>query len=134
MTRPEQTGLKPYNPELGQLMYDSPVGEFELGDMETWVVDNLRDIAKHTKVNDLGGNVGGHGVNFQNDVFEMRNYHWCNDGGDCEIAAQPNFKSGSVEFRWYKYLGRGMSVNRQVTEEVLTEIFQRCKDSLSPIT
>jgi len=61
----------------------------------------------------------------------MRNYHWCDEDKDCPEAVKPNFKSGGVEVRWYKYLGRGMSVSRQITKEELAEIFQKCADSLS---
>ena len=124
--------LKPYEPELGQIMWDMPPGEFDLGKLEKLVVSNLRKLAQLTKVEGLGDNIGGHSVKFRSDVFVMQNYHWCTEGDDCKTAAQPNFKCGDVEIRWYKYLGRGMSVNRQVTREELTEIFQKCKDSLLP--
>ena len=122
--------LRPYEPELGQLMYGTPPGEFTFGKLEKWAVTSLRRLATLTKVESLSQNIGG--VSFRNDVFEMRNYHWCADDEDCPEAARPNFKCGDVEIRWYKYLGRGMSVNRQITKEELTEIFQKCTDSLPP--
>lgn len=125
---------KPYEPELDQIMFDTPTDEFELGKLERWAVSNLQKIAQLTKVEGLGDNTGGHGVKFQNDVFVMQNYHWCNEGDDCKIAEMPNFKCGDIEIRWYKYLGRGMSVNRQVTKEELTEAFQKCRDSLTSTT
>lgn len=130
-----EQGLKPYEPELGQWAFGAPTGEFELGELEDWVVSSLRTIATLTKVKELGRNYGGHAVNFQNGVFEMRNYHWCTEScppepEDCSDAALPNFKSGDVEIRWYKHLGRGVSVNREVTREELTEVFQRCRESL----
>jgi hypothetical protein len=40
--------------------------------------------------------------------FEYRRYCWTDDPGEC---ARPNMKFGAVIIDWYKYLGRGMSVN-----------------------
>jgi len=48
---------------------------------------------------------------------------------DCREVI-PNFKCGDLEIRWYKYLGRGMSVNREVTRAEWKEIFRRCFASL----
>ena len=40
---------------------------------------------------------------------EVRPYYW-GDETDKE-ATKPNFKFGEAEIRWYKYPGRGMTVN-----------------------
>lgn len=43
---------------------------------------------------------------------------------------RPNFKCGDVEVRWYKYIGRGMTVNRDVSRDEWRALFARCFDSL----
>lgn len=42
----------------------------------------------------------------------------------------PNFKCGSFEVRWYKYLGRGMSMNRKVDRVEFWRMVNRCVDSV----
>jgi len=44
---------------------------------------------------------------------------------------RPNFKCGDVEVRWYKYIGRGMSVNRELSRAEWRDIFARCAASLT---
>lgn len=52
-----------------------------------------------------------------------------NHASDCrEVVA--NFKCGDLEIRWYKYIGRGMSVNREVSREELRQIFRKCRQSI----
>lgn len=57
---------------------------------------------------------------------------WRNDNNhadDCrEVLA--NFKYGDIEIRWYKYIGRGMSVNREVSRGELRQVFRKCRQSL----
>jgi len=48
--------------------------------------------------------------------------------------ARPNFRCGDVEVRWYKYIGRGMSMNREVARTEWREIFSRCAGSLAADT
>jgi hypothetical protein len=57
---------------------------------------------------------------------------WASSHGhtpDC-MEIRPNFRCGDVEVRWYKYIGRGMSVNREVTRAEWRDIFARCEASL----
>jgi hypothetical protein len=42
----------------------------------------------------------------------------------------PNFRCGSVSLRWYKYVGRGMSSETEVTRDELKAAFKRCFASL----
>lgn len=48
----------------------------------------------------------------------------------CRVVL-PNFRCGDVEVRWYKYIGRGMSVNREVSREEWREVFARCFASIA---
>jgi hypothetical protein len=57
---------------------------------------------------------------------------WHRDHGhapECPVG-RPNFRCGDIEVRWYKYIGRGMSLNREVKRHALETMFQRCRGSL----
>lgn len=69
------------------------------------------------------GNVDG----FKNDVFEVHAYDW---GKDDDAEQSANFKWRDFEIYWYKYLGRGMSVNREITNDELAELYDDCIKSL----
>lgn len=65
------------------------------------------------------------GVKFKNDVFEIEAYSWD------ESYDQPyNFKFRDIEVSWYKYLGRGMRVNRDVSALECAEMAAKCINSL----
>ena len=55
-----------------------------------------------------------------------------NHGHDsaCRVVL-PNFRCGDVSIHWYKYIGRGMSVNREVSRAEWRDIFARCFDSIT---
>jgi len=48
---------------------------------------------------------------------------------DCPVVL-PNFKSDDVEIKWYKNIGRGMVINRDVSEEEINRIFDFCEESI----
>jgi hypothetical protein len=58
----------------------------------------------------LGGEYG-YGANFENDVFMIHRYCWC-EKEDCPWCEgeEPNFryKPTGATISWYKYIGRGM--------------------------
>jgi hypothetical protein len=62
---------------------------------------------------------------------EFARAHRCKD--DCRLAL-PNFRCGDVEISWYKYIGRSMSVNRQVSRGELEDMFEKCFASLPPLS
>ena len=70
------------------------------------------------------GNVKG----FNNGVFEVHSYDWGADWEDEE--QQPNFACGGFKIWWYKYLGRGMYMNKNISPRKMIKIYQQCKDSL----
>lgn len=71
------------------------------------------------------GNVEG----YKNDTFEVHAYDW---SWDCDESEQepPNFKYKDIEISWYKYLGRGMWINKAITPEQAIEMFNDCMESL----
>lgn len=65
------------------------------------------------------------GSEFVNDTFEMRAFDW----SEPEEYA-PNFKYKDFEVEWYKYLGRGMEQNRDITSDEINEMLNDCIGSL----
>jgi len=91
-----------------------------------------KDICTKTGDNPCGGGLGGefgYGVNYENDVFEMYPYCWC-DKDDCQWCAgdAPNFihKKTGATITWYKYIGRGM----EISDGDWAEIFNECFESI----
>lgn len=87
-------------------------------------------------------------TNFENDVFMLHPYCWCEketcpwcsvDPMDKIMLQQnpegqsaPNFHYKPTDFKvwWYKYIGRGMDQNRPLKAEEFTELARRCFESL----
>ena len=64
------------------------------------------------------------GATFKCDTFEANAYSW----GDDE---QPfNFKWRDIEISWYKYCGRGMSANKQITPDMASDMLNDCVAAL----
>lgn len=111
-------------------------------------------IAKKTKDPYSGGLLGGefgYGQNFENDVFMMHPFCWCerDDCGWCAgIGAMPqlmreignvkyneserlpnfHFKPSNFKVWWYKYIGRGMEQKGTLPKDWL----KVCLKSLTP--
>jgi len=43
----------------------------------------------------------------------------------------PNFRYQGIDVRWYKYIGRGMTINRGVTRKELVAMFRACFASIT---
>lgn len=68
------------------------------------------------------------GADFKNDVFQVEAYSWDDD------YAQPyNFKYQDIEISWYKYLGRGTTINKEITSEEAIKMFDNCTKSLDKL-
>jgi len=65
------------------------------------------------------------GARFDGEKFKAHAYSW-NDDEDQEF----NFAWRDVRVSWYKYLGRGMTINRDVTDEEVAEMLRECIEEL----
>lgn len=61
------------------------------------------------------------GAVFECPVFTVRAYNWNEDAPDL-----PNFECDGFEVRWYKYLGRGMTMNRKVDANEFFALIEKC--------
>jgi len=124
-----------YMPELGQACFGAPwsayaIPEFAESLFET-ILERLRYIVQNRDqvAWDRAFDPKVPGVIF-------RSYCWnecrCPEGQhdpNCE-ACKPNFVFEEVEIRWYKYPGRGMSCNRELTQGEWIAWFDRCMAAL----
>lgn len=118
--------------ELGQwLLQGSDVQEFEA----YWASDGIDLIAN--KLADISREYDGIGANtnsfFENDTFMMKDYCWCdNEREGHEEACPPNFVHKPTNFiiTWYKYYGRGMTANKNLSALEWLEILKDCIQSL----
>lgn len=62
-------------------------------------------------------------------VFEVEAYDW-NQEPDEGIIQEYNFKWRDVKIKWYKYLGRGMEANKELTAEEAALMLEECILSL----
>ncbi len=96
------------------------------------VSNGLRDLTKAIVEGDPGrhvvgllGGLYGYGARWDNEVFSMHPFCWCDEENcpRCE-GETPNFhhKKSGFKVRWYKYIGRSMEAEGQCDwVEVLAE-------------
>jgi hypothetical protein len=120
-----------YQPELGQAAFGCPVGEFEC---PLFIEAGLMYLAREIELSEwnrtqkqFDAPVVNNGGEFKTGEFAMHAYYW---GDDEALEARPNFKCGDFEVRWYKYLGRGMSMNRDIDANDYFAIIEKCVGSL----
>lgn len=60
---------------------------------------------------------------YENEVFSMAAYDWSEE-------RHWNFRWRDFEMSWYKYIGRGVEVNRPLSAEEIVEMIQECVGSV----
>lgn len=78
-----------------------------------------------------------YGINIETNVFQMHRFCWC-EKQDCPYCwnesehgpRKSNFHYKPTDFRvnWYKYIGRSMEINRQVSIKECSKILYDCLD------
>ena len=83
---------------------------------------------------DLGSGLGGeygYGANYENGIFKMHRFCWCENDG-CPWCYAPNFlfKPTGLKIWWYKWIGRYMESNKKCSEQEWKDIFDKCIESI----
>jgi hypothetical protein len=65
------------------------------------------------------------GQKYEGPTFAIRSYCWC-EGDDHPNGCPPNFEWRDFKCSWYKYIGRGSSQNREMSEEEAKEMGKVC--------
>lgn len=111
-----------YVPEIGQMAYGQPWQELECPDWIVASLEVLRDALIDAKDIDPFGNTGDE---FICEAFHVEAYSW----GD---EPQPwNFKWGDIEISWYKWLGRGTTINREIDRATAHRMLTECLASIN---
>jgi hypothetical protein len=126
-----------YQPELGQLVYGQPFLQYEMPqhveDMLRVLGDTIAEL-EFTGVDNSPCNNSGE--RFTCDLFEMHAYSWSDDGQEYNFLYKGNNQPLEIErgdqFKasWYKYLGRGSTVNCDINTVEMYYIFSDCMEYL----
>ena len=78
---------------------------------------------------DKGSWADKYGADVDNDVFMMRPFSWC-EQDDCPwcLGEAPNFwyKPLDYKLQWYKFIGRDMEANKELTDRQMAEMLVDC--------
>jgi len=117
-----------YTPELGQMIFGQPSQMYvvpAIMDAALEAIDSeLCRVMWNERQEEYLSPFRNTGNTFKNDVFEVHAYSW----GDEE---QPyNFAWKDLRISWYKYLGRGMSANMEISPDLAAECLNDCLASI----
>lgn len=121
--------MRKYKPELGQAVFGQPYKQYDCPEwLESflWSIDSeLQRVMWNIKQEECDSPFGNTGAKFKNDVFEVNAYDW-----NEENEQKYNFKWKDLEISWYKYCGRGMSVNQKIGLSKGERMLNECLESL----
>lgn len=79
----------------------------------------------------------GYGIEYENDVFEMHPYCWCEKDTCLQCTGvQKNFrhKSSGFELAWYKYAMRDAYTDRVIRPPTFIDLIRECVDSIPKLS
>ena len=90
-----------------------------------WIIALLKDIDNRLQIaywnknqEEMLSPFGNTGNSYKGSNFEVQAYNWN------EETEQPyNFKYKDIEISWYKYLGRGTTINGQYPPDKIIEMY-----------
>lgn len=145
----EEEMTKQYEPTLAQAVFGTPWAEYEcpsiVGELLYELSKELAQLSPEAQAHGFLGGDYGYAQHFKNEVFETHPYSWSgctcgNEEGEKEAYEHdpkcpevvPNFRhfATGTEVRWYKYICRGMSTNKELAGSEWIKIIQECIDSL----
>lgn len=120
--------------ELGQLLNsNSPIEEYEVSELAEAALRHLAAEIERVEWNNTQKHyeapIGNNGGMYKTNRFVMQAYCWC-DGERHPDGCPPNFVWDSISIRWYKYLGRGMSANKELTPAAVSKMLEDCLASV----
>ena len=116
----------PSSVELGQIMFSPNI--IHPCDCPKWVIALLKDIEDKLSIvmwnihqKEYESPFANTGNEFIGKNFEVHAYNWNDD-----ITQDYNFKYKDIEISWYKYLGRGTTVNSYHTADSYIKMYNDC--------
>ena len=118
---------KSYMPELGQMAFGQPTQAYPVPDYVEALFFGLWHELERVYWNKYQKRMdnGGHNIPAFIPGLTVRPYNW-NDEQD----ERPNFEYGDVKICWYKYPGRGMSTNVDLSPEQWVAWFRVCLNAI----
>jgi hypothetical protein len=121
--------MKKYIPELGQEFFGQPYKEIEASNLLIAALNSIsRKLSYHfwnKYQKELDCPFRNSGTSFKNKTFEVESYSW-----DDTKKQKYNFKWQDIQISWYKYLGRGTTVNKQLSNDKIEKLLEDCLNSL----
>lgn len=118
-----------YTKELGQAMFGQPSKQYACPEWVEAYLGYIRSEMDRVMWNihqkEYISPFGNTGESFKNKVFKVQAYSW-----DEEKEQKYNFKWKDVEISWYKYCGRGMSINQKLTHTQGEKMLNECLASI----
>lgn len=119
--------MEHFTPELGQMAFGQPWKALAVPNYIEAALMMIRDEVARVEWNNQQRDFdpfGNTGEKYKTSKFEVEAYSW----GDDE---QPyNFKWRDFEISWYKRMGRGMSMNRDMSPEECAMMLDECYQSV----
>lgn len=117
---------KTYQPELGQAVFGQPHKAYKVPNYLEASLGLIREELARvtwnvTQRDDLGDPFGNEATQRDLGVFQVESYSW-----DDDLEQEYNFKYRDLEISWYKYFGRGMSMNRKFTPDQTAIMLDDC--------
>lgn len=115
-----------FEPELGQAIFGQPHQVLECPEYVVALLQYLEyEMELYECFDDGNSPFRNTGNSYANDVFQVESYSWNED-----VEQIWNFKYQDIEISWYKWLGRGTSINREITPEDAIKMFEECLKSV----
>lgn len=112
--------MSAYEPELGQMAFGQPWQPQAVSGALEHALDTIRDAFARTVCMGDMTPMDNSGERYDGKCFTAHCYSWSDDD-------QPfNFAWRDLRVSWYKYLGRGMSCNRNPDAAELAEMVGEC--------
>lgn len=112
-----------YQPELGQMCSGQQWQQHECPEKVQSVLDSLQSAWYSVRGDE--NPFSNTGARFDGVKFKAHAYSW-NDDEEQEF----NFAWRDVRVSWYKYLGRGTTINRDMTDDEVIEMLRECMAEL----
>lgn len=118
-----------YQPEIGQFAFGQPYHQYDGGYMLDAALMLIRRSLDRILWNRLQEDVespfDNTGATFDTEGISIHAYSW-----DDDADQQWNLKCGDVEVSWYKHSWRGVSVNRELTNDDIAKFLAEAVDAI----
>jgi hypothetical protein len=121
--------MKKHTPEIGQAFFGQESKEYaveEILQAALLMISKEWDrVMWNINQKEMDSPFSNTGARWECDTFKLEAYSW-ND----EYEQPYNFKYKDIEVSWYKYFGRGMSVNKEVAYDEVQKMIVDCLNAL----